>query len=167
MKLVVMSDTHGDTETIEAILNRETDADAFFHCGDSELASNDELLKDVHIVQGDCDWGGAFQESVVTEVDSERILMVHGHQHAVKESLMQLKYAAEEAGANIVLFGHSHLYGAELPEDLLYVNPGSTTMPRGHRDATYAIIEREESLTVTFCDPLSGSVVEEANFTIS
>ena len=167
MKLVVMSDSHGDTETIEAILERETDADAFFHCGDSEMASNDPILDDVHIVQGNCDWGGAFQESATVEVQDQTILMVHGHQHAVKKSLMQLKYTAHEIGADVVLFGHSHLYGAELQDDVLFVNPGSTTMPRGHRSATYAIIERDESLVVKFCDPLTGSIVEEANFTIS
>lgn len=166
MKLVVMSDSHGDTDTIEAILTRETDADAIFHCGDSELASNLELLQNLHIVQGNCDWGAAFQDSALVDVADERVLMVHGHQHSVKQSLMQLKYAAQETTASIALFGHSHLYGAELQDGVLFVNPGSTTQPRGHRDATYAVIEKDESIIVTFLDPLTGNVVEEANFTI-
>ena len=167
MKIVVMSDTHRDTETIEAILERETDADAIFHCGDSELASTNELLEGVHIVQGNCDWGAAFQDIDVAKVKEDIVFMVHGHQHGVKQNLMQLKYAAQEVHADIALFGHSHLYGAELRDGILFVNPGSTIQPRGHRDATYAVIEKGESITVTFYDPLTGSQVEEANFTIS
>jgi len=167
VKLIVLSDSHGDTDTIDAICSRETGADAIFHCGDSELSPGDKHLAGIRTVQGNCDWGAAFDERILTDVKDTRILMVHGHQHGVKQSLMQLKYAAEETGAKIVLFGHSHLYGAELQDGVLYVNPGSTKLPRGHRAATYAVIETGESITVTFKDPLTGSLIEDANFTIS
>lgn len=167
MKIVVMSDSHRDTETIEAITTRETDADAFFHCGDSELSPNDAVLDDVHIVQGNCDWGAAFEDTVVAKIEEDTVLMVHGHQHGVKQNLLQLKIAAEEVHATIVLYGHSHLYRAEIQDNILFVNPGSTSEPRGHREATYAVIEKGESITVTFYDPMNGSLVEEANFSIS
>ncbi|WP_025783283.1 metallophosphoesterase [Sporosarcina sp. D27] len=165
MKLIVMSDSHSDLKTIKAIRSRETDADAFFHCGDSELAVNADILQGMEIVQGNCDWNAAFPESVVAEVGTKKILMVHGHQHGVKQSLMQLKYAAEQVNANIVLFGHSHLYGAELQDGVLYVNPGSTLLPRGGRVATYAVIEQEDSLKVTFRSPDTGEAVEKVIFT--
>ncbi|VDG99437.1 Putative metallophosphoesterase MG207 homolog [Lysinibacillus sphaericus] len=165
MKLIVMSDSHSDQETIQAIRNRETEADAFFHCGDSELAVDADILQGMEIVQGNCDWNAAFPESVVAEVDTQKVLMVHGHQHGVKQSLMQLKYAAEQVSANIVLFGHSHLYGAELQEGVLYVNPGSTLLPRGGRVATYAVIEQDDSLKVTFRSPDTGEAVEKVIFT--
>ncbi|MBD7908017.1 metallophosphoesterase [Sporosarcina gallistercoris] len=167
MKLIVMSDSHGDLETIEAIRSRESDADAVFHCGDSELAVDAEILQGMEIVQGNCDWNAGFPESVVAEVDGQKVLMVHGHQHGVKESLMQLKYAAEQVGASIALFGHSHLYGAELQDGVLYVNPGSTLLPRGERVATYAVIEQDDSLKVTFRSPDSGEAVEKVIFTTS
>ncbi len=165
MKLIVMSDSHSDTETIQAIRNRETDADAFFHCGDSELAVDSNFLQGMEVVQGNCDWGATFPETVLAEVEAEKVLMVHGHKHGVKESLMQLKYAAEQVSAGIVLFGHSHLYGAEWQEGVLYVNPGSTLLPRGERVATYAVIEKRDSLMVTFRSPTSGEAVEKVIFT--
>lgn len=165
MKLIVMSDSHSDLETIQAIRNRETDADAYFHCGDSELAIDADILQGMEIVQGNCDWNAAFPESVVAEVDTQKVLMVHGHQHGVKQSLIQLKYAAEQVSANIVLFGHSHLYGADLQEGVLYVNPGSTLLPRGGRVATYAVIEQDDSLKVTFRSPDTGEAVEKVIFT--
>lgn len=167
MKVIAMSDSHGDLETIHAIRNRETDADAIFHCGDSELTADAEILQGMEIVQGNCDWNAAFPESIVTEVDGQKVLMVHGHRHGVKESLMQLKYAAEQEGASVVLFGHSHLYGAELQDGVLYVNPGSTLLPRGERVATYAVIEQDDSLKVTFRAPDTGEAVEKVIFTTS
>ena len=36
MKIVVMSDSHGDTETVKTVSSLS--ADATFHCGDSELS---------------------------------------------------------------------------------------------------------------------------------
>ncbi|MGG0644721.1 metallophosphoesterase [Sporosarcina gallistercoris] len=165
MKLIVMSDSHGDLETIQAIRNRETDADAFFHCGDSELAGDEEILHGMEIVQGNCDGNAAFPESVLADAGSQKVLMVHGHQHGVKGSLMQLKYAAEQVDADIVLFGHSHLYGAELQDGVLYVNPGSTLLPRDGRFATYAVIEQDDSLKVTFRSPDTGEAVEKVIFT--
>ena len=165
MKLIVMSDSHGDQETIQSIRDRETGADGYFHCGDSELAADAGILQGVEIVQGNCDWNGTFPESATAELGNQKIVMVHGHQHGVKESLMQLKYAAEQVSANIVLFGHSHLYGAELQDDVLYVNPGSTLLPRGGRVATYAVIEQGDSLMVTFRSPETGEAVEKVFFT--
>ncbi|WP_432352089.1 metallophosphoesterase [Sporosarcina sp. A2] len=167
MKLVVMSDSHSDINTIQAIRTRETDADAWFHCGDSELAVDADILQGIEVVQGNCDWSATFPESVVAEVCEQKVLMVHGHQHGVKESLMQLKYAAEQVNASIVLFGHSHLYGAELQDKVLYVNPGSTLLPRGGRVATYAVIEYSDSPRVTFRNPDSGEAVEKVIFTTS
>ena len=44
MKIVVLSDTHGDANLIEQVYEQELDADAFFHCGDSELAYDDAIF---------------------------------------------------------------------------------------------------------------------------
>ena len=34
--------------------------------------------------------------------------MTHGHLHGVKLSLLRLRLAAKEAGAQVALFGHTH-----------------------------------------------------------
>ena len=49
----------------------------------------------------------------------------------MKQSLMGLYYNAKEMGADIVLFGHSHLYGAEMKDGILFLNPGSTMLADG------------------------------------
>lgn len=148
MKIVVMSDSHGDLESVKAV--SELSADALFHCGDSELPFTNPLLTTMHRVRGNCDFDSAFPTSVVVELDGLTILAVHGHQHDVKGSALPLLYAAQECGADIVLFGHSHLYGAEMKDGILFLNPGSTTQPRGGNQPTYAEIIWDSFFTVQF-----------------
>ncbi|WP_399631729.1 metallophosphoesterase [Sporosarcina sp. SG10008] len=148
MKIVVMSDSHGDKETVKAV--SALSADATFHCGDSELSFDDSVLQTMHRVRGNCDRDARFPASVVVKVEGKTVLAVHGHEHDVKQSLMGLYYYAKESGADIVLFGHSHLYGAEMKDGILFLNPGSTMQPRGGKDATYAVVEWDETVRVTF-----------------
>ena len=156
MKLVVMSDSHGDKETVKAV--SALSADAIFHCGDSELSFDDPVLHTMYKVRGNCDRDVRFPLSVVADVQGKKVLVVHGHEHDVKSSLMGLYYSALEHGANIVLFGHSHLYGAEMKDGILFVNPGSTMQPRGGREATYAVIEWDESVEIIFKNNLHEMV---------
>lgn len=165
MKIIVMSDSHGDRETVKAV--SALSGDATFHCGDSELSFDDPLLKNIHTVRGNCDLDSRFPSSVLVEVGNKKVLAVHGHEHDVKRSLMMLYYTAKEQGADIVLFGHSHLYGAEVEDGILFLNPGSTRLPRGGKEATYAVIEWEETLRISFLN-MNGGVVDSLeikNFT--
>ncbi|MDN4607185.1 metallophosphoesterase [Sporosarcina highlanderae] len=142
MKIVVMSDSHGDKETVAAV--SALPADAIVHCGDSELSANDPLVGDIHIVKGNCDRDSRFPDSLFIEVGNKRMLIVHGHEHDCKRTLLPLFYSAKEQEADIVLFGHSHLYGAELQDGVLFVNPGSTLLPRAGKEPTFAEIEWDD-----------------------
>lgn len=148
MKLIVMSDSHGDKETVTAVSSLL--ADAIFHCGDSELQFDDPILQNIHIVRGNCDRDNRFPSILLVELQGKSILTVHGHEHDVNQSLMSLYYSAKEMGADIVLFGHSHLYGAEMQDGILFLNPGSTRLPRGGKEATYAVVEWDETVNVMF-----------------
>ena len=148
MKIIVMSDSHGDTETVKAVSALQ--ADAIFHCGDSELSSEDPILHNIHIVKGNCDREIRFPDSVVVEVGGRKIWMVHGHDHDCKRTMLPLYYEALERRADIVLFGHSHLYGAELRDGILFVNPGSTLLPRADKQPSFAEIEWNDGYWVTF-----------------
>ncbi|WP_432358326.1 metallophosphoesterase [Sporosarcina sp. UB5] len=148
MRVIVMSDSHGDKETVNAVSALQ--ADAIFHCGDSELAWDDTLLTNIHIVKGNCDRDHRFPDSVIVEVGSKKIWMVHGHEHDCKRTMLPLYYHALELGADIVLFGHSHSYGAELRDGILFVNPGSTILPREGKQPTFAEIEWEDNYRVYF-----------------
>lgn len=164
MKIIVLSDSHGDRMTIEHVAKEA--ADAYFHCGDSEIAESDPVFQSMFKVRGNCDMDHAFPNEVEATVGTKKVWMVHGHHHNIKSSLMTLFYKANEKEVDIVLFGHSHLYGAEVRDGILFVNPGSVLLPRGGNPATYAVIEWDEEVTVTFKD-LDNKVVESATFSIS
>lgn len=143
LKLLVMSDTHGDNAIIRQVVAANPEVDAIFHCGDSELPANDQALKGIHVVQGNCDLEGTFPEEKTVDVEGTRIYITHGHLFRVKSTLMPLKYRAEEVGADLVLFGHSHLLGTEKDGDVLFLNPGSLKLPRGRHEKSYSIIRKE------------------------
>ncbi|WP_075619990.1 metallophosphoesterase [Paenisporosarcina indica] len=142
MRILVMSDTHGEYRCINQVRQYVGPVDAIFHCGDSELDAHHESLKDAFVVSGNCDWDSSFPNDVITEVAGSRIFMAHGHLFQVKSTMMPLSYRAQEVTADVVLFGHSHLMGAELVNDTLFVNPGSLSIPRGRKEKSYAIIEK-------------------------
>lgn len=164
MKIIVMSDSHGDVETVKAV--SALHADALFHCGDSELPFDHEAFGQMIKVRGNCDRDQLFPLQEVVVVASKKILIVHGHMHNVNFSLNSLFYEAKEIGADIVLFGHTHLFGAEMKEGILFVNPGSTLLPRGGKEHTYAEIEWKSHLKVTFKSLMHG-VVDTINIKTS
>ncbi|MCM3743532.1 metallophosphoesterase [Sporosarcina luteola] len=148
MRIIAMSDSHGDKETVKTVSALQ--ADAVFHCGDSELSWDEPLVHTIHIVKGNCDRDLRFPDSVIVEVGGKKIWMVHGHEHDVKRTMLPLYYGAQELGADIVLFGHSHSYAAELREGILFVNPGSTLLPRAGKQPTFAEIEWDDGYRIYF-----------------
>ncbi|KML07346.1 metallophosphoesterase [Rossellomorea marisflavi] len=142
MNILVVSDSHGSKEEL-ADLSRmyAGKMDVMIHCGDSELRADDEVLDHFKVVRGNCDMDQRFPETHLEEGDGRRILVTHGHLYGIKMSLMKLKYKAEELGADMVFFGHSHELGAELMDGILFLNPGSILLPRGRHEKTYALIE--------------------------
>lgn len=158
MKIIVMSDSHGDMETVKTVSSLS--ADAYFHCGDSELLAENSIWANIYKVRGNCDFDANFPKEVIVSVGDKLIMMVHGHEHDVKKSLMGLYFRAKEKDVDVVLFGHSHLYGAEMKDDILFLNPGSTMQPREGKPPTYAVIEWNDSLLITFKN-MSHEVVEQ------
>lgn len=151
MKILVMSDTHDDSDIIDVVKEHVGAVDAIFHCGDSELDLHHSSLDGVQVVLGNCDMDSSMPIEVNISVKGTHIYMTHGHLFQVKSSLMSLNYRAQELKAQIVLFGHSHVLGAEMINGVLFVNPGSLKVPRGRKEKSYAIIEKSDShLLVTF-----------------
>ncbi|ASS86746.1 metallophosphoesterase [Geobacillus stearothermophilus] len=141
MKAVVVSDSHGLSGELSAIVERHRhEADLFIHCGDSELSAQAAELAPFVVVRGNCDVEAAFPNERTEEAEGLRFLITHGHLYGVKTSLLRLYYRAKETSAHVVCFGHSHLAGAEQIEGVLFINPGSIALPRGRKERTYAVL---------------------------
>lgn len=150
--ILVISDSHGLTESVRKIANRHHNANIKIHCGDSELASNAPQLEEFKTVKGNCDWDQSFPEEEVVDVNDFRIFVTHGHLYGVKSSLLQLQYRAEELQADIVLFGHSHVAYCEKQANMLFINPGSIRQPRKWNVRSYVMmtLHANKEISVTF-----------------
>lgn len=141
-KVLIISDSHGLTKELEVIRKRHLDhVDLMIHCGDSQLPSSHKSMEGYLTVMGNCDYDGGYPLETITEISGKKIFITHGHKYSVKTSLMNLKYKAEEVGADIVCFGHSHVLGAEKAGGILFLNPGSIRLPREPIEKTYMILE--------------------------
>ncbi|MEH7885888.1 metallophosphoesterase [Bacillus sp. JJ1609] len=144
-KILIVSDSHGSTELLEGIEKLHgQDAVLMIHCGDSELAEDDAAIKSFRSVRGNCDFLGNFPDDDTHVIKGVKIFVTHGHLYSVKTTLGNLFYKAKELQADIVCFGHSHILGAEMVDDVLFINPGSIRLPRARKERTYVILELKE-----------------------
>ncbi|HAQ08103.1 MAG TPA: YfcE family phosphodiesterase, partial [Bacillus bacterium] len=112
-------------------------------------------------VKGNCDFFGDFPEQDTHEIDGKKVLVTHGHLYSVKSTLVNLFYKAKEMQADVVCFGHSHLLGVEMVEDVLFINPGSIRLPRSRTERSYVILELDEGkASLEIYDYGQGELVE-------
>lgn len=147
MKLLIVSDSHGQWRVLEELVKRER-PDQVFHLGDLmgdavklSLACPDTP---VEAVVGNCDGWFAKGDTVrILSYEGVRFFLTHGHAYHVKSGLGQVVRAGQEAGADVVLFGHTHRAICDRwPDGTWVVNPGS--VGGIHAEATYALAEISE-----------------------
>lgn len=152
MKVIVVSDNHGDTYYLEEILSiHAEDTDAWFHCGDSELPEEHPLFQRYQTVKGNMDFANKLKLTRLEEIHGEKFLIAHGHKHDVKRSYDELKKEARSVGSRFVFYGHTHIAKVEEEGGVFFINPGSLTQPRDRDKGTYlALTIDEDKATVSF-----------------
>lgn len=148
-RIAVISDSHWGKARLEtfARIAQEEAFDAILHCGDGVsdakwLAKN--LTAEVRFVAGNCDPRFGCERELRMAYDGVRLMMVHGDLYGVKYDYGTLAYHAEEAGAQVVLFGHTHQPFAGYVGGVLMVNPGSL------KDGKFAVLQLERGQAVPF-----------------
>lgn len=130
MRILVVSDTHGDGYALQNALWQQPEAKIVFHLGDGaremEAVAADNPDRTFYGVRGNCDSErcellGNREETV----GGRRIFFTHGHLWSVKFGLTRVAYAARERQADILLFGHTHQPLSLYDDGLYLVNPGS------------------------------------------
>ena len=144
MRIVAVSDTHGSTYRLQEVLTQQPKADLFIHLGDG--AGDVDRVSAVNPprpflrVSGNCDFGAEFPAQGETVAEGRRIFYTHGHLYFVKSGMSRLIDEAVGRGADILLFGHTHVPVAEYVNGLYIMNPGSLGHPdRGN--PTYGVID--------------------------
>ncbi|MFT8871704.1 MAG: metallophosphoesterase [Sporolactobacillus sp.] len=145
MKVLIVSDTHGLTDELTELKARyRGEVAAMIHCGDSELAPDEDAIADFIAVEGNCDRPGSYPEEQIVRLDHLSALIVHGHLQNVKASPQRLLTRAAAVNAQIVCHGHTHCAGVRYEAGRFIVNPGSLSQPRNYREGTYVVLEETE-----------------------
>lgn len=157
MRILVVSDTHGDAYSLQRALDAQPNAEVIIHCGDGK--GEFQYLKDryhdktVVGVCGNCDFGSTLPTTGTITVGGKTIFITHGHLFQAKLTYTNLVYAAREQKADILLFGHTHQAMTDYEDGLYMMNPGSC----GGYFATYGIIDiTEKGDVVTNIVKLNG-----------
>ncbi len=139
MKLILLSDSHGRLGNICKMLEATT-ADVYLHAGDH--ASDSEYIKQetgktVHAVNGNCDQPFLYPTETLLHLAGHTILLVHGHLLGVKNNTQNLLERANSLGADIAVYGHTHIAEIATLNNILVLNPGSISLPKGSTHPTY------------------------------
>lgn len=127
-KILVFSDSHGEVESMVRIIE-SANPDIVIHLGDytsdcDQLCKRFPKLK-ITGVRGNCDYRSAVPELRKLYVDGKLIFAAHGHVYNVKSGYTRICYAAMEADADILLFGHTHIAHRDTGLGMEIMNPGS------------------------------------------
>ena len=165
MKLLIVSDIHGDISSVERIteiFERENFdkilllGDVLYHGPRNDLPDCyapkkvipliNSYAEKITAVRGNCDAevdGMVLDFSVsedykLLDVDGVKIFATHGHIFS-KEKL------PENIDFDLFAQGHTHLLGIEeIAGGRLFLNPGSITLPKGGNKRSYATLEKGE-----------------------
>ncbi|MEG2421097.1 MAG: metallophosphoesterase family protein [Oscillospiraceae bacterium] len=139
MKVVVFSDSHGDVMNMVEIVRKEC-PDRILHLGDMTRDA-DKLLSffpdtAMECVSGNCDgWHyTGYGQELLLELLGHRLLLLHGHTVHVKNGIDEAVARAGTLGAEVLLFGHTHIPCCDLQPPLWILNPGSV------RDGAYGVL---------------------------
>ncbi len=147
MKIIVFSDSHGNTLLMNDILSREKGCYDHVihlgdHCTDTRYLEPIIGITPMISVMGNNDSYYAkheYSEEKVVELYGKRFFICHGHKYAVKKDYSILAYKAVAERCDIALFGHTHTPVLEKHGDLYLFNPGTIGAPTVNGN-TYGII---------------------------
>lgn len=148
MKILIVSDTHKSHRAFEQVIERERPFDLLLHLGDVEGAGDYiEALVDcpVHMVRGNNDFFSDLPAEKEIMIDGCHVFMTHGHYYYVSIGEDRLREEARGRGADVAMYGHTHMPSMTAEEDLVILNPGSIAYPRQQgRRPSYIVMETGE-----------------------
>lgn len=165
MKLIVISDIHGSgywLKKIEEIVEKE-EIDKIIILGDLLYRSrqseeyNPEAVIDIlnkykekiECVRGNCDSDSDInlmkfkvEEYRIIEYNNKKILLTHGERYNI-DNVPYLDF-------DIMMYGHIHQGFIKKINDILFLNPGSISCPKGLSKRSYIIIDNDLILLKDF-----------------
>ena len=145
MRVLVLSDSHGDAASCRLAAQKHPGAEVIIHLGDGEedLNISDSLWenKSIFRVRGNSYRSNilGFPESLTLRLGGRTVYISHGYSENVKFGTNLFLNRAGETGAEIALFGHTHIPYKGYENGIHIMNPGSV------RQGSYGCVDITEA----------------------
>ena len=112
-EILILSDSHGNIASVREVVKKHPSASYVLFCGDGlrdiETLESEFSTKIFLSVKGNCDLFYDAPDTRMIPLGGHNVFMTHGHLFGVKSGYGVLAKHARDQGADIVLFGHTHL----------------------------------------------------------
>lgn len=147
MKVLIISDTHGKTDSIRDVLEKVGDIDMLIHLGD--VCGDEEYIYDncscpVHMVAGNNDWGSDLPKEEEFMIGDLKVFITHGHKYNVHYGTDLLQELIKFQGYDIVMYGHTHIQNVERYGGSYIINPGSLALPRDGMEGKFILMDIDQ-----------------------
>lgn len=169
MKILVVSDIHGDYKTLEFIIKKENFeklivlGDLFNYGSKSESLNNIKIInllqknKDrLILIEGNCDKFINYEkfdlyahEIFTINLNHHNVTLTHGNKY--KKGFLPSFHG------EIFLSGHTHIPELTKEYDTIYANPGSVGSPRSNIGKTYMMFEDNKIVIKT----INNTIIKE------
>ena len=144
MRIVVISDSHRRMGNLFDIVERHIDnADLFIFLGDIDDDFDSVLALYPRIkyrrVVGNNDWHSTNALFGEIKFNGKKVFYCHGHTYHVKHGYQEIISHSKAIGADVCLFGHTHIQFTDYDEGLYIMNPGAAC------NGEYGIIDVESN----------------------
>lgn len=167
MKVLIISDIHGDYKTLCDILNKES-FDKLIILGDLleygiyTISSNNQILNEIKkyknklvLIKGNCDYMIDYNkfdlcahEEISLTINKHIVTFSHGH---IYNNINLPSYHGD-----IFISGHTHVPSIERNNNIIFANPGSLGKPRYGLNKSYMIFENNSLIVKT----INGSKIK-------
>lgn len=162
MKIGILSDIHGYPENFIKAITLLKGCDIILCAGDIlyhgprnpilEGYNPQRLIEEISkcpipilFARGNCDAdvdlmvlkGIIISETIFFEKNGVRFIVLHGH----NDDDQRIKLIAGTYKANVVISGHTHIRKLEKEEKIIFMNPGSISVPKGDGIPSVAVYE--------------------------
>ena len=147
MKILVVSDAHGNKDLMIDLINEYPNMDLYLDAGDS--LSDSYTLYPYRSVKGNCDFFDFDEKALIRNRDIT-IFMRHA----------PYIYPNEEKDIDIFIHGHTHRYEIVKKDNYIILCPGSLSRSRDDSNGSYALIEvNDKKISIDIIDVFTKKVL--------
>ena len=135
MKILLVSDTHGNNAALDKLAKLFPNMDMYLHAGDSE--ASEWSIYPFSSVLGNCDYYSDYPEHMELSIPNGKLWM----QHRPNIDIEKLK----KHNVRLFLYGHTHRRDYHVIDGITFINPGAISFARDDYYYSYAIISINEN----------------------